>query len=85
MFYCRSSFSGELINIDENPKTFVDVVVGYGRMTLSELGFDTTLTFDGFQMIEWSNTFNMVKVVFWRKSLASRGTTCFDLTKTCEH
>lgn len=51
-------------------------------MTLAELGFDTTLTFDCFQMSGCSDTFNIVKVIFWRKSLASRGTTGFSLTKT---
>lgn len=84
IFHRRGGFGSELININENPEIFVDVVVGYGRMTLSELGYDTTLKFDGFEMSRCSDTFKIVKVIFCRKSLASRGTTCFDLTKTGE-
>lgn len=84
IFHRGGGFGSQLININDDPQIFVDVVVGYGKMTPAELGFDTTLTFDGFRMNGCSDTFNIVKVIFWRKSLASRGTTCFDLRRIGE-
>lgn len=57
-------------------------MVGYGMMSLQELGFDTTITLDRSQMSGCPDAFTIDKIaIFWRKSIASRGTTRFDVTK----
>lgn len=82
VFHRGGGFGSERININKEPRTFVDVMVGYGMMSLQELGFDTTITFDRFQMSGCPDAFTVDKIaIFWRKSIASRGTTCFDVTK----
>lgn len=68
IFHRGGGFGSELININNDPKIFVDLFVGYGRMTPAELGFDTTLTFDSFRMNGCSDTFTIEKVIFCSKS-----------------
>ncbi|KAL0631072.1 hypothetical protein Q9L58_010069 [Maublancomyces gigas] len=82
VFHRGGGFGSERISINKEPRTFVNIMVGYGRMSLEELGFDPTLTFDHFQMSGCPDAFTInEKAIFWRKSIASRGTTCFDVTK----
>lgn len=78
----RRRFGSERISITQDPKTFVDVVVGYGKMSLAELGYDPILTFDYFEMAGFPDTFTIEKtLMFWgRLSRVEVHTPCFDVT-----
>lgn len=83
IFHRGGGFGSELVDINKRPHVLVDVFTGYARMSDAELGYDTGLRWDKFRMAGTNDTFTInPNAIFSRKTIASRGTTVYDLTKT---
>lgn len=84
IFHRGGAFGSYPVNINHDPKAFVDVFVGYATMSREQLGFDTTLVFDSYQFKigDQEPIFRIMRGAFFaRKAIASRGTTCWDVKK----
>lgn len=84
IFHRGGAFGSGLVNINQDPKVFVEVFVGYATMSREQLGFDTTLVFDSylFQIGDQERVFRIKRDAFFaRKAIASRGTTCWNVKK----
>lgn len=82
IFHRGGGFGSKLVDINRRPHVFVNVFCGYARMSDAELGYDTSLRWDEFRMAGTDDTFTInPDAIFSRKSIASRGTTVYELTK----
>lgn len=84
IFHRGGAFASEIFSINAEPRRFIDVVIGYATMTPAELGYDTTLVFDQykFQMDGCAGLYKIKKAaIIIRPVIASRGTTCWDVTR----
>lgn len=84
IFHRGGAFASKMFSINAEPRRFIDVVYGYATMSPAQLGYDTTLVFDQykFQMTGCAGHYMIKKAaIIIRPVIASRGTTCWDVTR----
>lgn len=68
-------------NIHNHPQQFLSVILGYGTMSDTELGFDTTLLQEGIVVGPMTEKITLTHPAFFCPlAIASRGTTCWNAT-----
>lgn len=84
IFHRGGAFASRKFNVNAEPRRFIEVVIGYGTMTLAQLGFDTSLVFDKFTFRAQGceGVFSIKKNAFFnREAIAGCGTTCWEVTE----
>lgn len=88
IFHRGGALGGPAFSIHSQPELLLRTIIGYASMGPAELGFDTTLRFGGDGILVGTQRQRVVlsgEVVFAAKSIASRGTTCWDAGSGEEH